>query len=102
MCGAFSKNLSASASPNGAAPTKIVSTDFKCSCVTFSLLARKDTTGGARCRTVGYMEIDKYLSKLLDSIEDIKICSYFEVILGISCNSSNKFTLYVINAFVTA
>jgi hypothetical protein len=36
-------------------------------------LARKDTTGGARCRTVGYMEIDKYLSKLLDSIEDIKI-----------------------------
>ena len=52
-CGAFSRNLCAVASPNGAAATKIDLIDSKWSGLTLSLFAKKDTTGGAKCKIVG-------------------------------------------------
>ena len=55
--GAFSKNLLTNASPTGAAPTRTVSTDSKCLWVTSLLFARNKTTGGAKCKMVGWRYI---------------------------------------------
>ena len=56
-CGAFSRNLCASVSPKGAAATKIRLMEFKCSGLTSSLFAKKETTGGAKCKMCGWKKV---------------------------------------------